>query len=86
MNKSQRVILGVGLIVLAVVLHFSLCKWTDSPVIYGSDFGPPSDTVVFGWLYVRAGVSMLTGVLIGIVAPIIGIIAGVFVMAKDAEQ
>jgi hypothetical protein len=72
-NKSQRVILGVGLIVLAVVLHFALCKWTDSPP--GETIPPygrwvTSDLLVFGYLYVRAGISMLAGVFLGIITPI----------------
>jgi len=99
MNKSQRVILGVGLIVLAVVLHFVLCKWTDSPSVHADNYYLPTnkyglprlptlgdlarqracqttsdviqdDKVVFGWLCVRAGVSMLAGILLGIVTPI----------------
>ena len=76
MNKSQRVILGVGLIVLAVLLHLSLCKWDTYWL------GSAPNIKVFGWLYVRESISFVAGVLLGIVAPIISLIAGAFIVAS----
>lgn len=75
MNKTQRIIVVVGLLVLAVVLHFSFCDWVIRPS-NRRDFGERA----FLFIDVRDSRYYVTCVLLGIACPIVLIVGGVLLI------